>query len=140
MFRLTLAAMMAAAALAGPTARADVFKMHATLDSATEVPPKQSEGKGTVAVTVDTATKRLDYMISYAGLTGPATAAHFHGPAAVGANGPVMVPIAPAGPSPLSGSVTLTDAQMTELLAGNSYVNVHTAANPSGEIRGQVVK
>jgi hypothetical protein len=72
-------------------------------------------------------------------LSGAATAAHFHGPADPGKNAGVAVPITP-NTSPLEGSTTLTDAQAADLQAGRWYVNVHTAANPGGEIRGQLTK
>ena len=75
-----------------------------------------------------------------AGLSGPATAAHFHGPAEAGKNAGVEVPIPNAGTSPVEGSATLTEAQAADLTGGKLYVNVHTAANPGGEIRGQVTK
>jgi hypothetical protein len=62
-------------------------------------------------------------------------AAHFHGPAAFGANASPTIPIAKPE-SPITGSAVLTDAQIADLQAGNWYFNVHTAANPGGEIRG----
>ena len=65
-------------------------------------------------------------------------AAHIHGPAEPGANAPPVVPFANAA-SPISGTATLTDAQAADLMAGKYYVNVHTAANRGGEIRGQIV-
>ena len=68
---------------------------------------------------------------------GDAKAAHFHGPAAPGANAGVEVPI-PVGPSPMKGTATLTDAQMADFLGGKIYVNIHTEANKGGEIRGQL--
>ena len=79
--------------------------------------------------------------MTYSGLTGPATAAHFHGPAAVGANAPPVVPVpATALANPIKGDATLTDAQAADLAAGKWYFNIHTAANKGGEIRGQVMK
>ena len=72
-------------------------------------------------------------------LSGDATAAHFHGPADAGANAGVAVPIKGTA-SPMAGSAAITDAQAAELLAGKWYINVHTAANKNGEIRGQVLK
>ena len=62
------------------------------------------------------------------------------GPAAAGANAGVAVAIPNATSSPAEGSATLTDAQAADLTSGKYYVNVHTAANPGGEIRGQVTK
>ena len=81
----------------------------------------------------------LTYDMEYSGLTGPVTAAHLHGPADPGANAPVLVPFQ-AAPSPIKGTATLTDAQVADLMAGKMYANIHTAANPGGEIRGQMVR
>ena len=134
---LATLALGATAAFAGP-AFAD--KMKATLDGASEVPPVTTAGKGTADVDFDPATKKLTWKLTYSGLSGPATAAHFHGPAEAGKNAGVAVAIPNAGSSPAEGSATLTDAQATDLTAGKYYVNVHTAANPGGEIRGQVMK
>lgn len=72
------------------------------------------------------------------GLSGPATAAHFHGPASAGANAGVVVPFANAA-SPIEGQATITAAQAADLMAGRWYANIHTAANPGGEIRGQML-
>ena len=83
-------------------------------------------------------TNLLRWKVNYTGLTGPATAAHFHGPAATGANAGVA--LAWSGPisSPMEGSATLTAPQMADLMAGRWYANIHTAANPGGELRGQM--
>ena len=134
---LATLALSAAVAFAGP-AFAD--KMKATLDGKSEVPPTTTEGKGTADIDYDPASKKVSWKLTYSGLSGPATAAHFHGPAEAGKNGGVAVAIPNAGSSPAEGSATLTDAQAADLLAGKYYVNVHTAANPGGEIRGQVTK
>lgn len=96
-----------------------------------------SNGKGTGTFTYDPATHVLTYNVTYEGLTGPAAAAHIHGPADPGANAPPVVPFANAA-SPITGTVTLSDAQAADLAAGKWYVNVHTAANRGGEIRGQI--
>lgn len=127
----------ATVALAGP-AFAD--KMKATLDGAAEVPANTSGGKGSADIDYDPASKKLTWKLTYSGLSGPATAAHFHGPAEAGKNAGVAVAIPNATASPAEGSATLTDAQAADLMAGKYYVNVHTAANPGGEIRGQVTK
>ncbi len=124
-------------ALAGP---AFAEKMKATLDGKAEVPATTSAGKGTADIDYDAATKKLTWKVTYSGLTGPATAGHFHGPAEAGKNAGVAVPISNIASSPAEGSATLTDAQAADLMAGKYYVNIHTAANPGGEIRGQVTK
>jgi hypothetical protein len=130
-------AFAASVALAGP-AFADKYK--ATLDGKSEVPANASAATGTADINYDPATKKLTWKLTYSGLSGPATAAHFHGPAEAGKNAGVAVAIPNAGTSPVEGSATLTDAQAADLTSGKYYVNVHTQANPGGEIRGQVMK
>jgi CHRD domain len=132
-----LAALAVGVLFAGP---AFAEKMKATLDGKSENPPNTSAGKGTADIDYDAATKKLSWKVTYSGLSGPATAAHFHGPAEVGKNAGVAVAIPNAGTSPVEGSATLTDAQAADLMAGKYYVNIHTAANPGGELRGQVTK
>jgi hypothetical protein len=134
---LATLALGATISFAGP-AFAD--KMKATLDGKSEVPPTTTSGKGTADIDYDGATKKLSWKVNYSGLSGPATAAHFHGPAEAGKNAGVAVPISNPASSPVEGSATLTDAQAADLMAGKYYVNIHTAANPGGEIRGQVTK
>ena len=124
---------------ASSPALAEMVKMTATLDASQEVPPNDSAGKGTADITFDTDSKKLDWKFDYSGLTGDATGAHFHGPAAKGENADVAVPIEDPK-SGASGSATLTDEQAADLMAGKYYVNVHTAAHAGGEIRGQVEK
>lgn len=109
---------------------------HATLAPSAGI---TSTGKGMGMFTYDAATHTLTYDVTYEGLTGPAVAAHIHGPAAEGANAGPVVPF-PSAASPIKGTATLTDAQAADLAAGKYYVNVHTAANKGGEIRGTIVK
>jgi len=133
-------AVLALGALALP-ARAETVNLTADMSARNEVPPNTSSGSGRADMRLDTTSGNLNWTINYSGLTGPLTAAHFHGPAAQGANAGVIVPIASSGASaPLSGMATLSQQQVADVLAGRWYVNVHTAANPGGEIRGQVVK
>ena len=138
-FAISAACLAVLAVAAAAPASAEMMKMKAALSGTQEVPPNATAGRGTLDATYDTATKTLTWQGTYTGLTGPVTASHFHGPAEVGANAPVLIP-APAPSSSFSGSATLTDAQATELGAGRMYFNIHTAANPGGEIRGQVIK
>jgi hypothetical protein len=132
-----LAAAFAVGCLSAASAASVNF--HATMDGKAEVPPNASTGSGDALATLDTSSKQLNYTITFFGLSGPATAAHFHGPAAPGANAGVAVPIGTNPTSPVTGSVTLTDAQMADLQAGKWYANVHTAENKGGEIRGQMM-
>jgi hypothetical protein len=139
--RIRVAAMVMALALASLTARAEMVKLKASLDAATEVPPKTSSGTGTVTATLNTDTGEFKYHIEFKDLTGPAVAAHFHGPAAPGSNAGPQVPITTKPiVSPIDGTATLTPAQQKDLLDGKWYFNIHTAANPGGEIRGQLAK
>src|SRR5271169_4163650 len=75
---------------------AETLQFKADLKGSTEVPPNQTTGSGTITATYDTSTKQLTWNGSYSGLTGTATAAHFHGPAEPSKNAGVAVPIAPA--------------------------------------------
>lgn len=112
--------------------------MLARLAGSNEVPSVPTSGSGTAELSFDMQSKLLSWTITYSGLTGPATAAHFHGPAMVSENAGVAVPLTGSLASPITGSATLTEAQAADLMAGKWYFNVHTAANPGGEIRGQV--
>ena len=124
-----------------PAAQAAVVTYQATLNGASEVPPVQSAGQGTAAVNVDTDTKTASWRVQYSGLSGPAAAAHIHCGAAAGANAGVAVPLGAAPfASPITGSGKMTDAQYADLQAGKCYVNIHTANNKGGEVRGQLAK
>jgi hypothetical protein len=107
------------------------------LTGAQEVPPSGSAGSGTVVTSLDKSTRTLKWTVTYSGLTGPVSAGHFHGPAAAGSNAGVVLPFTSTA-SPIQGEKVLTEQQMADLLAGKWYANLHTAANPGGEIRGQV--
>ena len=136
-----IAGVMAASLLAwSPAAFADMVKYKADLKTSNEVPAVDGKGSGTLEATYDTASKKLTYTVNYKDLSGPATAAHFHGPADAKANAGVVVPVSGAVTNPIKGEATLTDAQAADLAAGKWYFNVHTAANKGGEIRGQVMK
>ncbi|GAC1337755.1 MAG: CHRD domain-containing protein [Beijerinckiaceae bacterium] len=135
----TILAASAGLALFALPAAAETMMYKATLAASQEVPPVNSKGTGNVDATYDSSTKKLSWKGSYSGLSGPATGAHFHGPAEAGKNAGVAVP-ADAAKSPFEGSATLTDAQAADLTSGKWYFNIHTAENKGGEIRGQVTK
>ena len=126
--------------LAWGGAQAAEVNFKADLSGASEVPPVSTAGKGTATAALDTTTKTLTWTVTYSGLSGPATAGHIHGPAAPGANAGVLVPFSVSTASPFKGSATLTDAQIADLEAGRTYINIHTADNKGGEIRGQLVR
>jgi hypothetical protein len=135
------AALLAAAQLATIVAsKAEVLHYTATLNGASETPPNDTKGTGALTATFDTDSKKLEWTADYSGLTGPAIAAHFHGPAPVGKAAPIEVPLQAPLDSPMKGSATLTDAQAKDLMDGMMYFNIHTAANKPGEIRGQMQK
>ncbi|MFO0837312.1 MAG: CHRD domain-containing protein [Phycisphaerae bacterium] len=116
-----------------------------TLEATQEIPaptlPGGYTGGGSASLTLNFVTRTLSWNISYSGLTGAATACHFHGPAAAGSTAGVQVDIGTLSgglASPMIGSVVLTPEQLKDFGQGLWYVNIHTAANGAGEIRGQV--
>jgi hypothetical protein len=113
-----------------------------TLNGAQQVPPVQTAATGTAELTYDPATRVLTWTLNYSGLSGPATMAHFHGPAAAGKNGPPVIWLSPKGSpvqAPVKGEATLTPEQAQQFSAGEWYINVHTQDHQAGEIRGQVM-
>lgn len=123
-------------ALTGAAAAA-TLTVKAHLTGKDETPPSASRGGGDLVGQVDTDTRLMTYRVTYKALTGPATAAGFHGPAARGKTGATIYAVTDAS-TPISGEARLTDDQMAQLHKGLWYFNVTTAANPDGEIRGQL--
>ncbi len=137
LFGLALTALFAA-----PTASAEEMKFKTDLKGSAEVPPVETNATGTADVTYDSDAKTLAWRIEYSDLSGELTAAHFHGPAGPGETAPPVIGIE-AGPSPIEGSIELTEEQVADianLTEGQLYLNLHTPAHPEGEIRGQVTK
>ncbi len=123
-----------------PDPNAHLATFTTRLAGSNEVPPVASMATGTVDAVLDRKTYLLRWKMAYENLSGPATMAHFHGPAPIGSNAPPVIaftlPVTPA----YEGRATLTPAQAADLLAGRWYVNVHTARHPGGEIRGQMIE
>jgi hypothetical protein len=138
MSRNILIAGLAMAGLLALPALAETVKYAATMSPANEVPPVATSGTGMAAASYDTVTHTLTYSLVWSGLSGPATMAHFHGPAKPGANAGVVVKLGMDPKSPLDGKIVLTDAQAKDLADGLWYANVHTANNKKGELRGQM--
>ena len=140
MSRPGLAAFACAAQLAfAVPAGAGTVSLKADLKASDEVPPNDSKATGALTATFDDTSKVLSWKGNVSGLSGPATAAHFHA-GDPGKNGAVVVPIPGADKGTFEGSATLTEQQALDALAGRWYVNVHTVANKGGEVRGQLTK
>jgi len=116
-----------------------VLPYTALLSGANETPATGSTATGIAAFSLEGS--NLNYYVSFSGLTGPATAGHIHASATPTNSSSVMigftVPAATSGI--LSGKFTLTQDQITNIVNGLAYVNIHTLANPNAEIRGQIV-
>ena len=138
LFRTGLAGFAFAAGLAaGGAAYAETMTMNVDLTGAQEVPPVETSATGEIEVTYDTDSRKLSWELDYSGLSGDATAAHFHGPADPGENAPPVVPLEEFADGS-EGSAELTEEQAELLTAGKMYFNLHTENNPNGELRGQV--
>ena len=134
--------------LAFPSAVLAQNRCTATLSGGAEVPPVETPATGSATVTISDDGTEIQYTVTYEGLTGDAAAAHIHFGSATEA-GPVLLPLK-HGPSPFSGTLTEADFKPVEngpqtfteaveaIRDGNTYVNIHTARNPGGEIRGQL--
>jgi CHRD domain len=139
MFVKKAAAVFALITLAACGTMSDMMGMGKTvsvsLSGAEEVPPVSTSARGSGSFTIanDGAVKGS---VSTTGVSG--TAAHIH-QGAKGQNGGVIVPLTKNGDTYTApDGAKLTEAQMSAFKAGNLYVNVHSAANKGGEIRGQL--
>src|SRR5690348_10193682 len=130
---LAAALFLAGFSLAGGSS---TVKLTARLDAAQETPaPKAAHGSGLFTATLSG--RSLTWRLTFSRLTGKAVAAHIH-LARQHVAGPVAIPLCGPCVSGVHGKVTVTAKVRTALLGGGAYVNVHTAKNPAGEIRGQV--
>jgi hypothetical protein len=126
-------------ALAG-SASADVHSFHVTLTGGQEVPPVAGGGTGQATVTLDDVTGMVSVSGTYGAMSSNVIAAHIHGPAAPGVNAGILVGLTPSGGTSgtFSGSGTLSGANVTNMLNGLTYLNLHSSTNPGGEARGQI--
>ena len=140
--RTTCAAALAAVVLAGcgsmQGASTTQQTFQAVLAGTQEVPVVTTTGTGTADVRYNTNNQMLSWSVTHSGLSGPVTAAHIHGPAGPGQNAGVVVPFTNVGAATITGEAKITPEQLAQLTSGQWYVNLHTARNPGGEIRGQL--
>ena len=131
-------AALVVAGLAGGASRAEKYKLSAKLTAGREVPkPKGVPAAATGTFTGTLKGKKLTFKLTFSHLSGKAFAAHIHKGKA-GVSGPVIVPLCGPCKSPVSKTVTVTSDVRNAIEHGATYVNVHTAKNKGGEIRGQI--
>ena len=130
----------AAFSFASPASALDSHTLYAVLSGGSEVPPVSPAGIGTATITLDDVTGVVSVTGSFSGMTSTVTAAHIHGLAAPGANGGILVGLTETGGTSgtLGGGGVLTPAEVTGMLGGLTYVNLHTTMNGAGEVRGQI--
>jgi hypothetical protein len=130
---------VALAGVAGAAPNAST-QVSAKLTAKAEIPAQAvANSKGTGSFTGTLTGRKLSWKLTFGSLTGPALAAHIH-LGKTGKAGNVIVPLCAGAKckSGLHGTSTLTAATVAALKKGGTYVNVHTAKNPNGEIRGQI--
>ena len=119
----------------------NMYALSGSAAGSKEIPSNTTTGTATLSGSYNKATNALSYTITWAGLTGNISAAHFHGPATATETASPILDIT-IGTNGTSGSVTstatVTDAFENALLDGKIYYNLHTAQYPNGEIRSQV--
>ena len=118
----------------------DTHTFPVILSGASEVPPVATGGSGSCTVTLDDVTGAVSVSGSFTGLSSNATLAHIHGLAGPGANAGIIVTLTETGGTSgnVGGGGTLTPGEITGMLNGLTYVNIHTSINGGGELRGQV--
>ena len=114
-----------------------VQRYEAALAGAQEVPAVATAATGRAQLEYNPRSNMLHWQVTASGLSGKPTAAHIHGPAGPGQNAPAIVPL-DVRPATITGQLRITPEQATQLESGQWYVNIHTAAHPDGEIRGQL--
>lgn len=120
-----------------------IYPFNLTLSGANENPPNASPGTGNITGTYDDVTKVISFNLTFSGLLGTTTAAHFHAPAGLTANAPVRIGFAGFPTGVTSGnyanSYVLTAQQEGWLMTDSMYVNVHSTSFPGGELRHQMI-
>jgi CHRD domain len=149
------AALLLGVSCGGSSSSSPSNNFSAAMNNANEkpAPPVASTATGTATFSVSDTT--VTYTVNFTGLTGNPTVSHIHVGDPTASPGAVVVPFKVTLPAATSGTFTgtFTEADivttasplitnlndlLTQMRAGNTYANVHTAANPGGEIRGQI--
>ena len=125
-------------AIATSASARPMLQYGALLDGLQQVPPNATPATGFGTMDIDTDANTMTIHVEYSGLVGTQTDQHIHGFAPAGVNASVIFPL-PAGGSPINAVWNFTEAQQANILAGLTYVNIHTTVFPGGEIRGQIV-
>lgn len=113
----------------------------ATMSGSNEVPPVSTTATGNYKANYNRVTKVLSYTVTYQGLT--PTMGHIHSvtaTTAAGNNGPISIGFGSTLTSPITGQTTLTQDQQDAMYGKRTYANLHTTANPNGELRGNIVQ
>jgi CHRD domain len=132
-------AMLVLAAGSSAHTKAGTVRLTTTLNAGQEIPKqvvKNQSGHGSFSATLSGT--HLNWTLTFSKLTGPATAAHIH-VGGMGKAGNVVVPLCTPCKSPAKGTATISASLLKTIKKHGTYVNVHTAKNPKGEIRGQLV-
>ncbi len=127
----------------GEKAATTVKLFKASLSGANEVPPVNSTATGYGLIGLDAANKKANYLVTYEGLSTDLSSAHLHGPGSASQSVGVLFAISPGLPGSnrsgaFVGTATLDDAKLGAIQSLNAYFNIHSTANGSGEIRGQL--
>ncbi|MDB5480753.1 MAG: hypothetical protein JWO83_1806 [Caulobacteraceae bacterium] len=135
---IRIGALVTGALLAATSASGEILHFRAKLAPSSETPASQSRAAGLAELTLDTDSKILTWKVTYSGLSGPLIGAHFKAPPEPGASAGATVPLAPRLTNPVVASTRLNDIQIGDLRAGLWSVNLLTAKNPRGELRGDL--
>lgn len=132
----TLLAVLSCAGLVRPAEAQTCYVFRFGLSGDEEVPPVVTAATGNAEFRMETTTNTLDFEIAYVDLSSAETAAHLHGFAEPGQEGPPLFGLPPGNPK--IGQLVYAELDEDGILDGLTYVNIHSSNFPDGEIRGQV--
>jgi hypothetical protein len=137
-----LLSLVAGLMLTVTSADAAIYLYNVTLEGLQEVPPNPSPATGTATVTFDDVSGAMSVSGSFSGLLANYTASHVHGYVSPGTNAAVIIPLSlltgGGSSGTFGGNGVIPSPRIPDVLAGLTYINVHSAFYPGGEIRGQI--